>query len=108
VIVYVCVYAGDCGGLATGNGGVGEGREKANTRFGMMQLCGGLACNMQCLLVCVSVCVCVCVCELTRQSEPRLFSPIREENKSKLFCLIIHSHSLCLLLSSCDFLLRWI
>lgn len=67
-------------------GGVGEGGEEVNTRSGMTQLCGGLACNTH-------SCVFVCVCELMRQSQPRLFSPITEKNKSKLFCLIIHSHS---------------
>ncbi len=82
----VCVCRGLWGVGGDGGGG-GEGREEVNTRSGMTQLCGGLACNTH------RLCVCVCVCELMRQSQPRLFSPIREKNKSKLFCLIIHSHS---------------
>lgn len=55
----VCVCRGlwGVGGGGGGDGGgVGEGGEEVNTRSGMTQLCGGLACNTH---SCVFVCVCV-------------------------------------------------
>ena len=81
--VCVCRELWGVGGGGGGDGGgVGEGGEEVNTRSGMTQLCGGLVCNTH---SCVFVCVCVCVCELMRQSQPRLFSPIREKNKKNYF-----------------------
>lgn len=53
----VCVCRGLWGvGGGGDGGGVGEGGEEVNTRSGMTQLCGGLACNTH---SCVFVCVCV-------------------------------------------------
>lgn len=59
----VCVCRGlwgvGGGGGGGDGGGVGEGGEEVNTRSGMTQLCGGLACNTH---SCVFVCVCVSSC----------------------------------------------
>lgn len=87
--VCVCVCLRGLWGVGGSDGG-GKGTEEVNTRSGMTQLCGGLVPKTTHTGACV--CVCESACDM-RQSQPRLFSPIREKNKSKLFCLIIHSHS---------------
>lgn len=78
--VCVCVCRGLWGvGGGGDGGGVGEGGEEVNTRSGMTQLCGGLACNTH---SCVFVCVCVWAHAPVTASP--IFSNHREKQKQTI------------------------